>query len=416
MSSLSPRILGALGATAATAIGIALLPAGAAVASPGGPTSPWSPHGLTATSILSGTSLQHTYTVSGTETTATETLSNPDDITQLDGVIFVGFQNGVGPQGQPSSDGNTDSTIVALSRSGQALAQWDIQGKADGVTADPAIGGVIATVNEDANSSLYTITPGAGGVGVVTQYAYSEPLPHDGGTDAISILGRQILISASAPGTTGTPTGPEPAVYSVTLDPSTSIANVTPYFNDQDPATVANVGTQQGQQVNLALTDPDSNEIVPFDAPRFGGDFMLTSQGDQEQIFVNNRGWHGQTLSVLSLSQSVDDTQWADGPGVLYATDSTNDAVDAISGDFPRGPIVAATPCGSNSAPATCPGPGFPANYLGSLNPWTGAVTQLNVSGAAFVPQGGLLFMPRSHGHDGDNGDQGDQGHGPGER
>jgi hypothetical protein len=417
MSSLSPRFLGALSATAATAIGLALLPAGAAVASPGGPTPPWSSHGLTATSILSGTSLQHTYTVSGTETTATETLSNPDDITQLDGVIFAGFQNGVGPQGQPSSDGNIDSTIVALSRSGQALAQWDIQGKADGVTADPAIGGVIATVNEDAKSSLYTITPGAGGVGVVHQYAYSEPLPHGGGTDAISILGRQILISASAPGTTGTLPAPQPtfpAVYSVTLDPATSIANVTPYFNDQDPATVANVGAQQGQQVNLALTDPDSNEIVPFDAPRFGGEFMLTSQGDQEQIFVSNRGWHGPTLSVLSLSQSVDDTQWADGPGVLYATDSTNDAIDAISGDFPRGPIVAATPCGSNSAPATCPGPGFPANYLGSLNPWTGAVTQLNVGGSAFVPQGGLLFMSFSHGHDGDDGGNGDQGHGRG--
>lgn len=65
---------------------------------------PWSSHGLTATSILSGTSLQHTYRVSGTETTATETLSNPDDITQLDGVIFAGFQNGAGPQGHPSGD------------------------------------------------------------------------------------------------------------------------------------------------------------------------------------------------------------------------------------------------------------------------------------------------------------------------
>jgi hypothetical protein len=412
MSPLSPRSLGTLAAAATTSLGLALLPTAAAVAAPDGV--PWHSQGLTATSILSGSSLQHTYTVSGTETTATEPLSNPDDITQLDGVIFAGFQNGVGPQGQPSSDGNTDSTIVALNRSGQALGQWDIQGKADGVTADPAIGGIIATVNEDANSSLYTITPGPGGVGVVHQYAYSEPLPHNGGTDAISVLGRQILISASAPGATGTLPAPQPtfpAVYSVTLDPATLIANVTPYFFDEDPAAVANVGAQQGQQVNLALTDPDSNEIVPNDAPRFGGDFMLTSQGDLEQIFVNNRGWHGPTLSVLSLSQSVDDTQWADGAGVLYATDSTNDAIDAISGDFPRGPVVAATPCGSNSAPPTCPGPGFPANYLGSLNPWTGAVTQLNVGGATFVPQGGLLFMPFSHGRNGDDGGNGHQGH-----
>lgn len=418
MSPVFPRSIGALAAATTTVLGIALLPAGAASAAPqGGLTPPWTSQGLTATAILSGASLQHTYTVSGSDTTATEPLSDPDDITQLDGVIFSGFQNGVGPQGQPSADGNTDSTVVAFSRSGHALAQWDVAGKTDGVTADPAIGGVIATVNEDANSSLYTITPGPGGVGVVQHYAYSEPLPHDGGTDAISILGGQILISASAPGTTGSLPAPQPtfpAVYSVTLDPATSIANVTPYFFDEDPATVANVGAQQGQQVNLALTDPDSNEIVPRDAPRFGGDFMLTSQGDQEQIFVNSRGRHGQSLSVLSLSQSVDDTQWADSAGVLYATDSTNDAIDAITGDFPQGPIVAATPCGANSAPATCPGPGYPANYLASLNPWTGTVTQLTVAGATFVPQGGLLFMPFSngrHGGDGDGGGNRQNGH-----
>ena len=36
-----------------------------------------------------------------------EAISQPDDITYLDGHIFVGFQNGVGPQGQPSTTGNT---------------------------------------------------------------------------------------------------------------------------------------------------------------------------------------------------------------------------------------------------------------------------------------------------------------------
>ena len=43
------------------------------------------------------------------------------------------------------------------------------------------------------------------------------------------------------------------------------------------------------QSVRLALTDPDSNEDVPSYAPRFAGEFMLTSQGDQEQIFVAGR-------------------------------------------------------------------------------------------------------------------------------
>ncbi len=395
MPSFSPRFLGAVAATALAALAGAAVPA---AASPAPSTRAPAHPALMASTILSGTDLQHTYTVSGTDTTATEPLSSPDDLTQLDGLIYAGFQNGVGPQGQASPDGNLDCTIVGLSTSGQALAQWDVSGKCDGLTADPAIGGVIATVNEDANSSLYTITAGPGGATLVQHYAYSEPLPHNGGTDAISVLGDQILISASAPGATGDLPAPQPtfpAVYAVTLDPATSVASVSPSFDDEDAATVANTGSGGGKKaVNLALTDPDSSEIVPTDAPRFAGDFMLTSQGDQEQIFVGNKAKHAGALSVLTLSQAVDDTAWTDGPGVLYATDSTNDAIDVVSGAFPKGPIVAATPCGSNSAPATCPGPGFPANYLGSLNPWTGAVTPLVVGGDDFVPQGGLLFIP----------------------
>ena len=65
----------------------------------------------------------------------------------------------------------------------------------------------------------------------------------------------------------------------------------TPLFFDEDSATVANRDSAQfGQTVSLALTDPDSNEDVPFFAPRFAGDFMLTSQGDKQQIFVHDAG------------------------------------------------------------------------------------------------------------------------------
>lgn len=56
---------------------------------------------------------------------------------------------------------------------------------------------------------------------------------------------------------------------------------------------------------------------------------------------------------------------------------------------------MAVTPCGANTAPSTCPSlQEFPPNYLGSLNPWTGAITPVSVDGADFVPQDGLLFMP----------------------
>lgn len=397
MTRFSPRSVVTICVSGLAALAVAAIPA----AAPAGADQPSAQPALMAFTILSGMTLSHTFTVSGTSnTTASEPLTKPDDITKLDGLIFVGFQNGVGPQGEPSSDGNTDGTIVAMGRFGKALGQWDVQGKIDGLTADPAIGGLIATVNEDANSSLYTITAGAHGAVNVQHYAYNEPLPHNGGTDAISVLGDQILISASAPGTTGTLPPPQPtfpAVYSVALDSATSIATVSPLFYDEDTATVANVGAQEGQMIALALTDPDSSEVVPKSAPRFARDFMLDSQGDQQQIFVG-RGNPSKSLSVLSLSQSVDDTAWAVGPGVLYGTDSTNDAVDVLGGTFGANPIVAVTPCGANTAPSTCPSPpDFPANYLGSLNPWTGAITPVPVSGAAFVPQGGLVFMPSPH-------------------
>ena len=223
---------------------------------------------LTAQTILAGSSLTHSFTVGGAAAPTSEPLTKPDDITRLGRHIFVGFQNGVGPQGEPNANGNLDSTVVELTTGGHVVAQWDIEGKVDGVTADPATGTIIATVNEDANSSLDTITPGGG----VQHYAYNEPLPHDGGTDAISVRDGSIFVSASAPGTTGTLTPPQPgfpAVYTVTLDPSTSVATVTPLFDDEDPAVVANGATPQtGQAVPLALTDPDSSEIVPWDAPR----------------------------------------------------------------------------------------------------------------------------------------------------
>jgi hypothetical protein len=328
-----------------------------------------------------------------------EPVSNPDDITDLAGRVFVCFQNGIGPQGQPSATGNTDSTIVEFDRHGGVVNQWDIVGKCDGFNADPWTHRLIATVNEDGNSSLYTIDPH--GSGSVVHYSYNEPLPHNGGTDAISIYHGMILISASAPGTTGAaaPQPTYPAVYRVVLDSTTDVATVQPLFYDEDSATDANWGSaQSGTTVSLGLTDPDSNSVVPFYAPRFAGDFMLTSQGDQQQIFVRGAGTPWQSLSVLNLSDSVDDTVWPfDRHGAIFATDSAHDTVDEITGPFWPGQVfVVDTPCGANSAPSTCPAPGFPANFLGRLNPYTGTITPVTVQGPAFEPQGGMLFSPWS--------------------
>jgi hypothetical protein len=312
----------------------------------------------------------------------------------------VTFQNAVGPQGTPSPSGNLDSTIVEISPSGHAVAQWDVRGHCDGLTADPAIARVIATVNEDANSSIFTIDPSAGGRGAVEHYAYNlNPLPHFGGTDAISIDDGEILISASAPGTISgsspAPNAAYPAVYAVTLDARDHVAVVRSVFRDEATATLVNTGSVGGQ-VRLALTDPDSNEVVPATSPRFAGSFMLDSQGDQQQIYVADPASGHPGLLVLDLAQSIDDTAWAtETEGTLYATDAVDDTVDAVRGDFQRGSaFVAVTPCDSNSAPPSCSdSPPSPSNYLGQLDMWTGQIAHVSLRGANLEPKG-MIFVP----------------------
>jgi hypothetical protein len=349
--------------------------------------------------VLNGMKLWHYYLPAGSSVRAREHLSSPDDITVLGHHLFTAFQNGVGAQGTPATDGNDDSTVVEFTASGHVVRQWDLRGKCDGLTADVARGIVIATIDEDANSSIVTIRPGAPRGQQVVRYQYNlSPLPHNGGTDAISIYHGLILVSASAPGTTGSP-APQPAypaVYSLTFSRATRTATVQPVFYDEASATVANLGPSHGQAVALALTDPDSNEIVPASGPRFAGDFMVTSQGDKEQIFVQARGPFGSRLAVLRLSQSVDDTAWARSRhGRLFGTSTAGDTVDVVTGPFDRGTVlVAVTPCDAGNAPATCPAAGFPPNYLGQLNSWTGHISRVRITGPRFGPQGLVFIAP----------------------
>ncbi len=374
---------------AKTVVSVVLVTAALLAGNAGAGAAPTHPAAASFTSVVfaSGAGLTHD-TPNGMQA-----LSDPDDITKLGSDIFVGFQNGIGPQGQASPTGNLDSTIVEFNDSGHAVDQWDIVGKCDGVTADPLTGRLIATVNEDAHSSIYVINPSGG---APVHYLYNRPLPSKGGTDAISIYRGMVLISASAPGTTGAaaPQPNYPAVYRVAFNVVTKVAFVYPLFFDEARATVANTTSPRyGRTVRLALTDPDSNEDVPSFAKRFAGDFMLTSQGDKEQIFVHGAGGPYQSLSVLKLSDSVDDTAWASNKaGAIYTTDNSGDTIYKITGPFKKGAVyVADTPCDANDAPSTCPGPGFSANFFAQLDPWTGVITRLALIGPAPAAQG-MLF------------------------
>lgn len=86
---------------------------------------------------------------------------------------------------------------------------------------------------------------------------------------------------------------------------------------------------------------------------------------------------------------------WPSVPwGALYVTDGSDDTVNRITCPFKPGSVfVADTPCGANNAPSPCPAPGFPPNFLGQLNPWTGAIAPVSLSGPAVEPQG-MVFLP----------------------
>jgi hypothetical protein len=385
---------------AATRIGIAAVAAsllGAAGCSSSGPSSSsgsstpststsTSSHTFTFKQIVLATMLSHSFKPNGTGAARTESLSQPDDIVTLGGNLYVGFQNNVGSQGEASGSGNLDSTLVEFTPAGSRVNQWDMQGKIDGMGADPATGQVIATVNEDSKSSLYTVSNGT-----MTHYTYTKsPLPHLGGTDAVAVLNGKILISASAPGTSGKAPASAPAVYSATLNAGTKTATLAPFFADNAMATGVN-GANAGKKAALALTDPDSSALVPASSSAFAGDFVLNSQGDQELIFS---GASGQNLQVLKIPTPVDDIAWAtSATGTLYTTDSGSNTVDAVTGPFAPGTLyTAVTPCNANNAPNSCPGPGFPANSLGTINLKTGAISEVPVSGV-FAPKG-LIFVP----------------------
>jgi hypothetical protein len=331
------------------------------------------------------TTLKHSFQPNGKGAATAESLSQPDDIVSLGGNLYVGFQNGVGSQGEVSPSGNLDSTLAEFTTAGSLVKQWDVKGKIDGMGADSATGQVIATVNEDSNSSLYVVSGGT-----ATHYAYTPSLPHLGGTDAVSVYNGKILISASAPGTGGKAPASAPAVFAVTLNAGAKTAAVAPFFAGNATATGVNA-PNAGKKVTLKLTDPDSNEIVPSSSPEFAGDFMLNSQGDEELIFSPVSG---QNLQVLKLSNSVDDTAWAtSASGTLYTTDSTSNTVDAITGPFTPGTAyTAVTPCNANSAPTTCPAAGYAANSLGTIDLKTGKVGNVAINGIVFPK--GMIFVP----------------------
>ncbi|MGH3629466.1 MAG: hypothetical protein ACRDRL_18765, partial [Sciscionella sp.] len=283
--------------------------------------------------------------------TAPAGLSEPDDVTRLGGHLFVAYQNGVGSKGEAAKTGGIHSAVVEYTLGGKTLHRWNMIGKIDGMTADRAHRRIVATVNEDGNSSLYTIDRGG-----VQHYQYEPaPLPHGGGTDSVAFVHGRMFVTASAPSAdaNGT-TYSKPALYQVTLRGKT--AHATPVFFDNAAAT----DLHTGQQSRLNLSDPDSGMRVPGCVPTVGNRFLLDSQGDSQLVFIRQLGTKHSSASVLNLDHQVDDTAFAtSNSGTLYVVDNQDNRILAVQGGFHRGEAFSSTTGGT----------------VGRLNLTTGTIT-----------------------------------------
>ncbi|MGI0131789.1 MAG: hypothetical protein ACREDK_01640 [Thermoplasmata archaeon] len=318
--------------------------------------------------------------------------SGPDDLAYLPpqctfgipGTIWTAYQNGIGPTGTPSGSGATASTIVGYDvGTGAVVLSVNVSGHVDGLTADPAWDKLIATTNEDANSSLVIIDPVTGGT-VSFAYSPSPTVSGNGGTDSIAIWHGGIFVSHSNPSDTTQPT-----TYRASLDWASHVAALTPLYWDDSTARNGVSGSMQ----TLALTDPDTNYVMPRSSPRFAGDLATISQGDGAIVFASNGGGHATHLAVLNVTDNasgnvppIDGLSVAtSAAGILYVVDSSAGTIQMLrTHGWPAGTVFVSEPH-DNGNP-----------LLGTLDLTSGVISPL---GNAFHSPKGLLFLPASSDH-----------------
>ncbi|HVB96086.1 MAG TPA: hypothetical protein VND41_05745 [Nitrososphaerales archaeon] len=320
----------------------------------------------------------------------------PDDVAKmaivgLDGgraVIWTAYQSGINPDGTPGTPGGpTQSTVVGYDASSGVLVRTvQVTGKVDGLTADPEMGVLIATVNEDDNSAFNLIYPTTGAVATYT-YSPNPAVNGNGGTDSIAVINGQIYVAHSNPSDVTQPTD-----YLVTPDTSTSTltAFLTPAFFDNSIATNALTGAT----VQLGLTDPDTTFVMPTVSPRFGGDLATISQADGEIVFASQIS-HDPKLTVLPLTDNEPgNVPPIDGLAVATSNHGTLYVVDAATGT-----IQALDTSGWRSGTVFVGEPSDNGNpIIGTLNLSTGVITPL---GNSFQSPKGMLFVPASGQGDG---------------
>jgi hypothetical protein len=287
--------------------------------------------------------------------------SKPDSITVEGANVFVGYGNGVPPDGS----GGGSSTIVEYSSTGAVVQTWSVLGHNDGLKVDPQTGNVWALQNEDASPNLAILNPLTG-----AQHVYTfGPVANGGGYDDIAFLNGEVFLTESNP--QGNP-NTAPAVVEATLVGSR--VEVLPVLFGN--STAFDLVTHKS--VKLNLQDPDSMTV---DA---AGDLVLTSQSDNEIVIIHNPDQANQSASLLPLTTpggttaSVDDTLFPpNAAGDVLLTDQATGTIYRLTGKAIDSNIVLSAE--------------LDLGQLASLNTGTGVLTPI-VSG--LTNPRGLAFLP----------------------
>jgi hypothetical protein len=335
--------------------------------------------------------------------TAPPGASRPDDITRLGKLLYVTYQNNAGKDGSPPG---SMSTIVAFdSRNGQVVATYSVLGRCDGLTADPKHHRILASVNEDNNSTLFVIRPGDP---TPTHYTYTpDPAQTgsdgtNGGTDAISVSpDGTIYVAHSNPDIALPPPNDTAAVFTLTLSDTTAL--LTPLFGVNDNATVVNPAPGSPGTAALGLTDPDSNRFIRAEE---GGTLIQDAQADSKLVIASNLDGEHPTLRQLDLTNAttpsgglatpqLDDIERVGGAGVLFAVDQAGGNIYAIdTTGIEPGTFFVSQPKPSAGDLSNDPA-------IGVVDLRTGVVTHVD---STLKSPKGLLFVPAEGRADGGGG------------
>jgi hypothetical protein len=287
---------------------------------------------------------------------------NPDPVVVEKNSVYVAYQNAT----QPTGTGGK-STIDEYDGGGRVIHQIELKGRCDGMRWDPNSNRMWLTVNEDANSSMFTWDPRAG---EIRHYDFSSA-KHGGGYDDLAFAGNKAFIAASNPTLDAKGINKGPALVSVVLRGRT--AEVTPVL--MGDAEARDIPT--GKKVRLNLTDPDSTTVTP------SGDVLLVSQADAEIVFIHGAGKKSQSVSRLLVGTQLDDTVYATrSSGYFLVVDQKRNTTYLIAGGMRAGALYTETPDDSGVR-----------GFVGTVGKRTGGIRPI-ITG--FGSPTGLTFVPRT--------------------